>query len=180
MVSESLRAAEVIRRLRDFFRAGTTRLEPIPLSGLISSATAAFAARAAQEDVAFTVPPVPDSVVLGDRPQLEIVIRNLLSNAFDAVSSQPPGRRSVRLSAELQGSDRVCIGVEDSGPGISSGAAARLFEPFSSSKASGLGLGLAISRAIAEAHGGALWTELGNHGVFRLALPAERKAARAV
>jgi signal transduction histidine kinase len=179
MVDESGRAAEVIRRLRDFFRAGTTRLEPIRLADLVSSATAPFVARAAQEGVAFSVAPAPDGVVLGDRPQLEIVVRNLLSNAFDAVSSRPREERSVRLSAELQGSDRICIGVEDSGPGLSSAAAAHLFEPFSSSKASGLGLGLAISRAIAEAHGGALWTELGSHGVFRLTLPTERKAARA-
>ena len=179
MVGESLRAAEVIRRLRDFFRAGTTRLEPIRLADLLTSATAPFVVRAAQEGVAFSVPPIPDGLVLGDRPQLEIVIRNLLSNAFDAVSSRPQEGRSVRVSAELQGSDRICIGVEDSGPGLSSAAAARLFEPFSSSKASGLGLGLAISRAIAEAHGGALWTELGSHGVFRLTLPAEGKTARA-
>jgi C4-dicarboxylate-specific signal transduction histidine kinase len=179
MVAESVRAAEVIRRLRDFFRAGTTRLEPIRLSDLLSSATAPFAARAAQESIDFVVSPVPDGVVLGDRPQLEIVIRNLLSNAFDAVPAGTRAGRSVRLSAELQGSDSICIGVEDSGPGLSGAAAAHLFEPFSSSKASGLGLGLAISRAIAEAHGGALWTELGSHGVFRLTLPVERKAARA-
>jgi signal transduction histidine kinase len=179
MKGESLRAAEVIRRLRDFFRAGTTRLEPIPLADLLSSASAQFVARAEKDGVAFGVSAAPDGVVLGDRPQLEIVIRNLLSNAFDAVSAAPRGQRSVRLSAELQGSDRICIGVEDSGPGLSSAAASRLFEPFSSSKASGLGLGLAISRAIAEAHGGALWTELGSHGVFRLTLPVERKAARA-
>ena len=179
MVGESVRAAEVIRRLRDFFRAGTTRLEPIHLADLVSSASAPFVMRAAHEDIAFSVLPIPEVTVLGDRPQLEIVVRNLLSNAFDAVSARPHEGRSVRLSAEPQGSDRVCIGVEDSGPGLSSASAARLFEPFSSSKASGLGLGLAISRAIAEAHGGALWTELGSHGVFRLTLPTERKAARA-
>jgi len=179
MVGESVRAAEVIRRLRDFFRAGTTRLEPIALADLLTSAAAPFVNRAAPNGIAFSVSGIPDSVVLGDRPQLEIVIRNLLSNAFDAVSAGPREGRSVRLSAELQSPDRICIAVEDSGPGLSSAAASRLFEPFSSSKASGLGLGLAISRAIAEAHGGALWTELGSHGVFRFTLPAERKAARA-
>ncbi|MBI3917210.1 MAG: MASE1 domain-containing protein [Betaproteobacteria bacterium] len=178
MIAESVRAAEVIRRLRDFFRAGTTRLEPIRLADLVSTATGPFVTRAAQDGIDFSVSRLPEGVVLGDRAQLEIVIRNLLSNAFDAVSAGAPEGRSVRLSAELQGADRICIGVEDSGPGLSSAAASRLFEPFSSSKASGLGLGLAISRAIAEAHGGALWTELGSHGVFRLTLPAERKAAR--
>jgi C4-dicarboxylate-specific signal transduction histidine kinase len=179
MVAEAVRAAEVIRRLRDFFRAGTTRLEPISVSDLLSAASAPFAARAARDGIQFTVSPAADGIVLGDRPQLEIVIRNLLSNAFDAVSSGPREVRSVRLSAEMRGADRICIGVEDSGPGLSVTAAARLFEPFSSSKASGLGLGLAISRAIAEAHGGELWTEMGGHGVFRLTLPLEKKVRRA-
>jgi C4-dicarboxylate-specific signal transduction histidine kinase len=116
---------------------------------------------------------------MADRPQLEVVIRNLLANAFDAVAAQPQGERRVRLSAEPEGPDRVCIKVEDSGPGLSGTAAARLFEPFSSTKSSGLGLGLAISRAIAEAHGGSLRAEVGGHGVFRLLLPFERKASHA-
>ena len=107
------------------------------------------------------------------------MIRNLLANAFDAVSGGAAATRSVRLTVEMRGADRICIGVEDSGPGITRAAAVRLFEPFSSTKASGLGLGLAISRAIAEAHGGDLWTEMGSHGVFRLVLPLERQAQRA-
>jgi C4-dicarboxylate-specific signal transduction histidine kinase len=179
MVAEAVRAAEVIRRLRDFFRAGTTRLEPIGISELLSAAAAPFATRAARDSIEFSTPAAPDGIVLGDRPQLEIVIRNLLSNAFDAVSSGPCAVRSVRLTAEMRGADRICIGVEDSGPGLSRAAAVRLFEPFSSSKASGLGLGLAISRAIAEAHGGDLWTEMGSHGVFRLVLPVEKEVQRA-
>ena len=179
MVAEAVRAAEVIRRLRDFFRAGTTRLEPIVVSDLLAAASAPFAARAARDGIEFTTPATPEGVVLGDRPQLEIVIRNLLSNAFDAVSTSPRVERSVRLTAEMRGADRICIGVEDSGPGLTRAAAVRLFEPFSSTKASGLGLGLAISRAIAEAHGGDLWTEMGGHGVFRLVLPLDRRAQRA-
>ena len=68
--------------------------------------------------------------------------------------------------------------VEDSGSGVSAAVAARLFEPFVSSKASGLGLGLVLSRAIMEAHGGALWAEVGDHGIFRLALPLARVEER--
>ncbi len=177
MVSESFRAAEVVRRLRDFFRTGTTRLEPIPLAELLPAAAAPFRARAAQAGVELALAPAPEGIVMADRPQLEVVIRNLLANAFDAVAGRPAGSRQVRLSAEAEGPDRVCIKVEDSGPGLSGTAAARLFEPFSSTKSSGLGLGLAISRAIAEAHGGSLRAEVGGHGVFRLQLPFERKAS---
>jgi len=179
MVSESFRAAEVVRRLRDFFRTGTTRLEPVPLGELLPAAAAPFRARAAQGGVTLALTPAPEGIVMADRPQLEVVIRNLLSNAFDAVATQPSGTRRVSLSAEPEGPDRVCIRVEDSGPGLSGSAAARLFEPFSSTKSSGLGLGLAISRAIAEAHGGTLRAEVGDHGVFRLQLPFERNASNA-
>jgi len=179
MVAESYRAAEVVRRLRDFFRTGTTRLEQVPLRALLAAATASFAAPAAGAGVTLTVQPVPEGALLADRPQLEVVLRNLLANALAAVSEQPADRRLVTISAALEGSDRICIKIEDSGPGLSGSAAARLFEPFKSSKSSGLGLGLAISRAIAEAHGGNLWAEVGEHGVFRLLLPFEGGAANA-
>ena len=179
MVSESFRAAEVVRRLRDFFRTGTTHLERVSLAELLPTATALFSARAKKDGVQLTVPPIPEAIVIADRLQIEVVIRNLLSNAFDAASTRPLGQRTVRLTAELEGADRVCIKVEDSGPGVSGTTVAGLFEPFSSSKSSGLGLGLAISRAIAEAHGGTLWAEVGSHGVFRLLLPIERGTAHA-
>jgi len=179
MVSESFRAAEVVRRLRDFFRTGTTHLEPVSVAELLPAAAASFQARAVETGVALSVAPVPEGIVMADRPQIEVVIRNLLANAFDAVAGQPSGQRSVRLSAEAEGADRICIRIEDSGPGLSGAAAARLFEPFSSTKSSGLGLGLAISRAIAEAHGGNLWADVGPHGVFRLLLPFDRNPAHA-
>lgn len=179
MVSESYRAAEVVRRLRDFFRTGTTRLEPIPLQRLLAVAAAPFAKRASKCGVRLSIGPVPEGVLMADRPQIEVVLRNLLSNAFDAVSEQASGERRVRVSALREGGDRICIRVEDSGPGLTGEAVTRLFEPFNSTKSSGLGLGLAISRAIAEAHGGNLWAEVGACGVFRLLLPFEETAAHA-
>jgi len=62
--------------------------------------------------------------------------------------------------------------VEDSGDGLTQQAAGRLFEPFVSTKASGMGLGLVLSRSIVEAHGGSLWAEVADHGIFRFILPA--------
>lgn len=179
IVVESERAGEVVRRLRDFFRTGNTHLELIPLEDLLRASAATFLGRAEKAGIRLTVHAVPACTVLADRLQLEVVIRNLLANAFDAVSQQPPPKRVIDLSTSMEGPGRVCIQVEDSGPGLSAVAAAHLFEPFESTKASGLGLGLTISRAIVDAHGGSLWAEVGDHGVFKLLLQVEGKVAHA-
>lgn len=173
MVAEAGRAAEVVRRLRDFFRTGSTQLERFALVALVESATQPFVEKAPGAGVELTVEPMPGLVLHADRLQLEVVLRNLLSNAFDAVADRPEGTRRVKLAAVAEATSWLCIRVEDSGGGVAGANAERLFEPFVSTKSSGLGLGLAISRAIAEAHGGALVAEAGAHGAFRLLLPFE-------
>ncbi|WP_301101918.1 ATP-binding protein [Propionivibrio sp.] len=179
MVAESFRAADVVRRLRDFFRTGATQLESVGLDDLLPSATRSFAIKAQKQGVEITIDPPPLCTLLADRLQLEVVLRNLLSNAFDAVADQPAGRRRIRVSAQPEGAGRVCVRIEDSGPGIFGATAARMFEAFHSSKASGLGLGLVISRAIVDAHGGHLSVETADHGLFKLILPTEGKAVDA-
>ncbi|WP_136416349.1 ATP-binding protein [Herbaspirillum sp. ST 5-3] len=178
MVAESHRAAEVVRRLRDFFRTGATQLEHVPLAALLSAASEPFEKRAREQDVTLSIAEVPACTLLADRLQIEVVLRNLLSNAFDAVTAQPGDKRSIRITAWLENPRSVCICVEDSGSGVPAELAAHLFEAFHSSKASGLGLGLTISRAIAEAHGGNLLAEPADHGIFKLILPVEGKRER--
>lgn len=173
MITESMRAGEVVRRLRDFFRTGSTRLEPVRLEEIVASAVAPFARRAAQAGIRFDVEPVPHCTLLADRIQIEVVIRNLLANAFEAVSAAALPAPAVRLSARANVPGQVTLRVEDNGPGLESGVAERLFEPFHSTKSSGLGLGLAISRAIAEVHGGTLTADVAGHGAFALTLPTE-------
>ena len=175
MVSESFRAADVVRRLRDFFRTGATRLEAIYLGDLLASAAAPFLNKAQQQGIELTIDSPPTCALFADRLQLEVVLRNLMSNAFDAVAEQPSGQRRIRVSSHSEITKNVCICIEDSGPGLSAAKAGRLFEAFQSSKASGLGLGLAISRAIIEAHGGHLLAEMTDHGLFKLILPLAEK-----
>ena len=181
MIAESGRAAEVVRRLRDFFRTGAMKLEAVDAGQLVSGISQQFFSQLREHGVELVVGEIPPLAVLADRLQLELVLRNLLANALEAVQEQPPGARRItlsgqRLDGKRKGRHGGCLqlSVEDSGNGVSAALAARLFEPFVSSKASGLGLGLVLSRAIMEAHGGSLWAEVGTHGIFRLALPLAR------
>jgi two-component system sensor kinase FixL len=165
IVAEAQRASEVVRRLRDFFREGTTRLERVPVGELLESVR-----RQARSD-ALTVrkePGLPDLLV--DRLQIELVLRNLIANAVEAVDG---GAGAVGLSAQRHDPQHVRIVVTDKGPGIPAASRERVFEPFVSGKPTGMGLGLAVSRAIAEAHGGSLDAMPGPHGEFHLVLPAE-------
>jgi signal transduction histidine kinase len=172
MVTESHRAADVVRRLRDFFRTGATRLERIPLAELTGSVTAQFADKADSQGVELVSATMPDCMLLADRLQLEVILRNLIANAFDAVQERPAGQRRVSIAGVVEG-ETVRIRVTDSGPGLTPAKVLRLFEAFQSSKSSGLGLGLAISRAIAQAHGGDLAAVAADGGVFVLTLPIE-------
>ena len=80
-----------------------------------------------------------------------------------------PGQ--IQVMAQRHDAQHVRLTVADNGPGVSAGVRERLFEPFSSDKSRGMGLGLAVSRAIAEAHGGSLVARASEHGEFHLVLP---------
>jgi signal transduction histidine kinase len=179
MVGEANRAANVVSRLRDFFRNGAIQMEEIALTDLVGSAISQFEDKTRQLDINLSVSAIPDDIVLvGDRLQLEVVFRNLLANACDAVAEADNQNRKVHVEVCRESGSRISIVFEDNGPGIDGSIAGKIFEPFVTNKSSGLGLGLAISRAIVEAHGGTLLSESVEHGVFRLMLPTEniRKA----
>jgi two-component system, LuxR family, sensor kinase FixL len=173
MLAEAQRAAEVVRRLRDFFRHGTTRLERVSLAELLERVRRTESAGRAGCAVPITLevePGLPDVSV--DRLQIELVMRNLLSNALEAVEPQPNGG-AIAVTARRADSRYVRIVVSDNGPGLRTASADRVFEPFVSGKPTGMGLGLAVSRAIVEAHGGTLEARFGSHGEFHVLLPVE-------
>lgn len=171
MVQESARAGDVVRKLREFFRTGTFHPEEVDIAALLNRAADAFEARAAERGVRLQVSVDREPRVTADPTHLSIVLRNLIANAFDAVESVDRHRRWITVSASRLAGGGVRVGVEDSGPGVSAEEVGKLFESFYSTKSSGLGLGLVMSRALVEAHGGRLWAEAGNHGVFKLELP---------
>ena len=105
--------------------------------------------------------------------QIEQVLINLLRNAIEAMQASPI--RRVTISTYVKGPKTVEISVADTGPGIPDEIAARLFEPFVTTKEKGMGVGLSICRTIVEAHGGQLWMTPNPTGgtIFRIQLPVD-------
>jgi signal transduction histidine kinase len=177
MIRESQRAADVVRRLRDLFRSGTTRLESVAAEEVVEAVRRIAAQAAGARPVAIEVSAEPGLPALYvDRLQVELVIRNLAANAVEALESRPGGERRLPVHLARHGEDRLSLVFRDSGPGVGRDMLERVFEPFVSGKPSGMGLGLAISRAIAEAHGGALHARAASHGEFELLLPCLQSA----
>ncbi|MGH8313760.1 MAG: ATP-binding protein [Steroidobacterales bacterium] len=172
VVSEANRAGTVVRRLRELVRSGALRQEKLALQALLEAAADAASSRTQRHGIAVSViadGDLPDA--LGDRGQLETVLHNLIVNAVDALRGQR-GSRTIRLSAEIGEPGFLRVTVADDGPGVPQRIAATLFQPLASSKSDGLGLGLAISRTIVEAHGGRLWLDsVGPGACFCLSLP---------
>jgi two-component system sensor kinase FixL len=152
---EARRASDVIRRLRDFYRAGAIQVRPVAPLALVESAVQAVRPRAQRAAVRIGVTatgPLPRVAV--DDLQVETALQNLLNNAIDALAdtAQP---RAIDVRAGLSGRG-VSITVRDNGPGLPPEVAERLFEPFNTTKAQGLGMGLAISRTLVQANEGSL------------------------
>ncbi|HEX7055563.1 MAG TPA: ATP-binding protein [Burkholderiales bacterium] len=176
MRAEAERASDVVRRLRDFFRAGSTRLEPLPVDELMARAAQLAERAIGERPIALeshVEPALPALYV--DRLQVELILRNLLANAVESLASAAPaGGARIRLAAARAEEGYVRIVVEDNGPGIAPAQRERLFQPFVSGKPTGMGLGLAVSRAIAEAHGGSLEARGEPHTEFHLVLPCRQ------
>ncbi len=110
--------------------------------------------------------------VLGDKVQLQQVALNLILNAADAVSDNPPEYREIIVGSGVMG-DRIRVTVRDFGPGIEEVNLERIFQPFFTTKDTGLGMGLSVCRTIVEAHGGHIWAENNPEGgaTFFIELP---------
>ena len=172
MVLEIQRTAEVMRRLRDLFDSGTTRLEPVKVADLLQSSRRIGESVIGNSAISLAVESaqgLPDLYI--DRVQVELLLRNLLANSVESIVASGRSDGRIRVSAQGMTAGMILISVADNGPGIPGPTRTRLFQPFSSGKPVGMGLGLAVSRAIAEAHGGTLEAVSNDFTEFHLRLP---------
>jgi two-component system sensor kinase FixL len=173
---QALRAGQIIRRLRDFVAKGEAdrRLEHLPMVLEEAGALAMVGAKERSVRLRFEIDPQVD-LVLADKVQIQQVALNLIRNAVEAMEGCP--RRELVVGARALGHDMVEVWVSDTGHGISPEVAEQLFQPFMTTKAAGMGIGLSISRTIIEAHGGRIWVEPNPEGgaIFRFTLRSVRE-----
>jgi two-component system sensor kinase FixL len=155
---QALRAGDIIRRLRDFVARGETERRIESLHKLIEEAGALALVGAKEHGVSvrFRFDPRID-LVLADRVQVQQVVLNLIRNAIEAMDGSPTRKLEVRV--EDGGEQTARIVVSDTGSGLAPEVAGQLFQPFFTTKRTGMGVGLSISRTIVEAHGGRIWAE---------------------
>jgi len=168
---QAVRGGRIIERLRGFSAQGESAPRPELISPLVREAVELLLVGTRTEGVRIRLPnEMPDLQVLADKIQVQQVLLNLLRNAVEALSGQV--RKEIVLVV-APGSDFVQISIVDTGPGLSQEVKARLFEPFVSTKKSGMGIGLSICHKIITAHDGRLWTEANPLGgtIFHITLP---------
>lgn len=172
IAEQAERAGQIVRRMRDFLekRAGSHRVEDIVTIAEDAMALGLIGAKIPAVAIHFlTAPDLPP--VLADRVQIQQVLVNLLVNAVEAMAASP--QRELTLAVARHDPGFVEVIVTDSGPGIDPAIAERLFIPFVTTKPHGMGIGLAISKSIIEAHGGAMTAGANPTGgaQFRFTIP---------
>ena len=152
------RAAEIIKRLRRFIKQDESERRLEPINAVVEEA-AALALIGASDHHIELIFDLNDSLppVLIDRIEVQQVVLNILRNAIEAFEG--PGERKIRVSTGAVGSEKVRVDIRDNGPGLAPEIADDPFRPFQTTKEDGLGIGLAISRTIIDAHGGRLWAK---------------------
>lgn len=170
---QALRAGQIIRRLREFVSRGESEKRVESLAKLIEEAGALGLAGAREQNVQLRFNLNPDAdLVLADRVQIQQVLVNLFRNALEAMAQS--SRRELIASNTKVADDMIEVTVSDTGSGFQDDVMPNLFQTFFTTKETGMGVGLSISRSIVEAHGGRMWAESNAAGgaTFRFTLPA--------
>jgi signal transduction histidine kinase len=169
------RAGSVIDRMRSLLKKRSLESKSLDLGGLLAETVTLAQSDARARRVNLTLQmPAQLPVVRGDRVHLQQVLLNLILNGMDAMADGAEAMRLLTVRAETAKDGSVEVAVSDCGTGIPPDKVKRLFEPFFTTKPNGMGMGLAISQTIIEAHGGKIWAEnnAARGAVFKFTLPA--------
>lgn len=174
IIKDSYRASEVISRVRTLVKKAPPRNDLVDLNEVISEVLSLAQNQARRNRVSLKrhladdLPPV-----LGDRVQLQQVILNLVVNGLEAIANNKNGERELSISSAKDESNNLIVTVRDTGAGLDAANLERVFDAFFTTKADGMGMGLAISRTIIESHGGRLWATSNSPqgAVFQFTLP---------
>jgi C4-dicarboxylate-specific signal transduction histidine kinase len=172
--AEANRAAEIVRRVRRFVQKGEPQFSEVRVNRLVEEVVLLAKTELEQRHVRVDLALTDDlPMALGDPIQIEQVLMNLLRNGLEAMEETPQEDRIVCIRSMQYNDDRIQVDVCDAGSGIAGEDLEKLFEPFFTTKPQGMGMGLAISRSIIQAHGGQLWASA-NHdrgSTFHFTLP---------
>jgi PAS domain S-box-containing protein len=180
IASDGRRASEVTNRIRGLVRKNLPQKTIFSINDVVREVQALMEHQMQREGVALAVElgyELP--LVQGDRVQLQQVLLNLLMNGVDALSEVEQGSRALKVTTSCKNPREILISIRDCGIGIRAQDAEQIFKPFHTTKSGGMGMGLAISRSIIEAHGGRLWAEpnQGPGATFNFTLPARSEEA---
>jgi C4-dicarboxylate-specific signal transduction histidine kinase len=177
VVADGHRAGEIIARIRGLAKKAPPRKDWLDINDTIREVLALARSELHRNSVALETQLSDDvhyaPLILADRIQLQQVLLNLIMNASEAMSGAGDGPRELLVRSGIDESQRVLVVVRDSGPGLDLQSLERLFDAFYTTKPHGLGMGLAISRSIIEAHGGRLWATANEDrgATFQFTLP---------
>jgi C4-dicarboxylate-specific signal transduction histidine kinase len=160
IVRDGNRAGGIVHRIRALIKKGPHRMEGLAINDAILEIIALTHGEVAKQGVTLRTQLAEGLPgIHGDRVQLQQVVLNLIVNAIEAMSQMSDGARNLLISSEPDGADGVQVTVRDSGPGFDPGTLEHVFDPFYTTKSTGLGMGLSICHSIINAHGGRLWAE---------------------
>ena len=178
IVNDVDRAGAIIGRIRDHIKKAPPRKDRFDVNEAINEVIVLARGEITKNGVSVDTH-LTDGVISveGDRVQLQQVALNLILNAVEAMGSVQEGPRELSISTEQTQVKGVLVAVRDTGPGIDGKHLERVFQPFYTTKSSGVGMGLSICRSIIDAHGGRLWTDANEPrgAVFQFTLPGVEK-----
>src|SRR5215472_6706796 len=181
MIESATQATDIVHRIRSLFKKTAPERTRVNINDVIEETLSLIRSDTLKSGVSLQTELASElPLVLADRVQLQQVVLNLVKNGMEAMSGVDDRTLELRIRSAIHDPNQVLVAVADSGAGIDPQVMGRIFEPFYTTKPQGIGMGLAISRSIIEAHGGRLWAEPNTaHGAtLQCTLPAHIESAQ--